>query len=107
MAILANGIITLDFGSTTWMADLNANFAIFSSSFAFSNKSLITHDHNDYYEVDSVTIDQAWLQEYLEELDTDLKFTNNTEGIVMVDTTVLDDKRIYIDNGIISTEVVT
>jgi len=110
MATLANGIETLDFGSLTWVADMNANmllvYSIAELASIFDAKALDTHDHDLDYEVDSVTIDQTWLQDYLEVLDTDLKFTNDTEGIVLVDTAAADNKRIYIDDGVISTEVV-
>lgn len=107
MAVLGNGLITLDFGSVTWVTDMNTNFGLMSqASNLFSGKALITHAHDAAYELSATTIDQVWLEPYLQVVDTDITFTNNTEGIVVVDITAADNKRIFIDNGIISTEVV-
>ncbi|MEA1999936.1 MAG: hypothetical protein U9N61_11530 [Euryarchaeota archaeon] len=108
MATLGNGLDTLDFGTMDWVTPFNGNLTSVLSASAvialFSDNALAEHNHD--YELSSTTIDSAWLQEHLGAVNTDIRFTNDTEGIVVVDTTTTDTTRIYVDNGVLSTEVV-
>ncbi len=110
MAILGNGIETIEFSDTDWVTKVNSNFNLIYSisemSTIFNSKALATHNHDDLYELSTTTIDQAWLQTPLQALETDIKFTNDTEGVTVIDTSTSDNTRIYIDDGVISTEVV-
>lgn len=109
MAILANGVETLEFG-VAWRAKMNANFNLFDSvtsiTSVLAGYALATHDHDTVYEPDTTTITQTEIQSVLSDLQVDMKFTNNTESVTVIDTVTLSETRIFINNGVISTEVV-
>ena len=110
MAVLANGIETLEFGVTDWVTKMNANLALLDNSTdvdsALSGKALATHLHTGIYEVVATTIDQSVIETYLTRVETDLQFTNDTDGISVIDTVAATAARIYIDNGVVLSEVV-
>ena len=76
MALLPNGIETIELGSTAWRIAINNNFeAIYTKT-----------------EIDNRTVDTT--------------FTNNTKGVVLRDRTAGTYFRLYVDNGVLSIEAV-
>jgi hypothetical protein len=76
MALLANGIETIELGSTAWRIVCNNNFS-----------AIYTKD-----EVDNRT--------------SDITFTTDTTGVVLVDRTTANEYRLYVDSGVLNIELV-
>ena len=76
MAVLANGLETIDLGSTGWRVVMNTNI-----------ENLYTKT-----EIDNPANDRT--------------FSSSTKGVVLKDRTDGNSYRIYVDNGALGTEVV-
>jgi hypothetical protein len=76
MAILPNGLETIDLGSTAWREALNSNF-----------EKLFTKDE-------------------VKNPDYDIVFATNTQGPVLKDRSNGTSYRLYVDNGVLSVEAV-
>lgn len=76
MAVLANGIETIELGSTAWRVVVNNNFsAVYTKA-----------------EIDSRI--------------ADITFTDATKGIILTDRTTATEYRLYVNSGVLAIEAV-
>ena len=82
MAVLANGIETMELGSTAWRVIVNANFsAVYTQDEIDTRTVVVTHNE-------------------------DIQFGVDTKGVVMIDRTTATSYRLYVDNGVLSIEAI-
>ena len=120
MAILSNGLETIEIGSTTWRVIFNNNFSkIYTKTevdTALGNKADTATTLAGYNITDAYTKTETATQISNHNSDiaahnlnarvNDITFTDDTKGIVLKDRTDGKSYRVYSDNGALSLEVV-
>lgn len=74
MATLANGLETVDLGGTAWRVIYNTNF------------------------------ENLYTKAEIDDRDSDITFTNDTDGVILQDRTTATSYRLYVDSGVLSIE---
>lgn len=120
MAILTNGIETIEVGSTTWRVIFNSNFSkIYTKTeidTALSNKAAAATTIAGYNISDAYTKTEndtnlsnhntSATSHNLNGRTRDISFTDNTKGVVLADRTNGNNYRVYSDSGVLKIEQV-
>ena len=110
MAVLSNGLNTLDLGAFSWSALFNSDVASLYTYVELegllTNKALLTHNHDSTYMDIAYTIVIGDVQAISASRTLDITVNDGTKGITVFDTVTVVDSRIYLDNGVLTVEVV-
>ena len=106
MAVLANGLETIDLGSTAWRVVCNNNFEnIYAKSELYVKDDL-------YIKTDLYTQSQLYTRTELDSRTVEVTHTEDsvysvaTKGIVLKDRTLGTSYRLFVDNGVLDIEAV-
>jgi len=105
MAVLDNGLETIELGATSWRIILNQNIEKLYTKDEIDDKlddkaDLNGNPDEKFKIADAEDSDEAIsLKQYLNPAD-DISFTNENKGIVLIDRNNTDDKyRLYVESG--------
>ena len=106
MAILSNGVETIETGSRTWRIICNSNFTILNNLIDVvnnkANKNLDNVENTDFLNkgVDSGLLKNDMSNLSNTQVTEDIVYTDENKGLVLVDRSDTSKKyRLYVDNG--------
>ena len=88
MAVLSNGVETIEVGSNAWRIVCNTNFQTLNDLITDVNNVKNSYAKNDLSNLSNTSVSQ------------DISFTDETKGVILVDRADTTKKyRLYIDSG--------
>lgn len=106
MAVLFNGLHSIEVGSTIWRHILNINFNNIYSKGVFDVEaalySAIVHTHSEYK--DRAVAEGEITTAMSVDFGYDIKYRSELHGIVLLDRTTATYKRLYVESGVLLSE---
>ncbi len=106
MAVLSNGLHSIESGSIIWRHILNINFNNIYSKSSFDSTAALyadtIHTHTEYKDRTTAEsdIDTAMASSF----SYDIKYSDELKGIVLLDRTTATYKRLYVESGVLLSE---